>query len=395
MKTLKDNVKPLIIRPIEMGELNGSSVLDYDTNVKIVDVDDSLYMVLKRKFKNGDSRKVRAIYFEDATCIIKNGKDITEDNSRLSLEYGDKDSIIVDMHGIDNFRFAKNLVFEDKTVRKIIFNLELLDKNSNYLRIGSTGARESSFHPGGEVLECSEIRGRDLGGISQDISGYLPEGKEYSKAIELADEDGIHLREERIVYLHAAYLKKTPRSKNTNYIVEIEPKKDDVSLLDITSELAQKLDINAYAIQIVVENAKVNGRVLRHMPQRPFKVLQDATDIGLEQLFEVKNNAKFYGFGTYYNRYEPEWAEFTGGRKYERRGHIHATVVDNEEGNDIHEVFHLRDAFVSKDSKIKVVLTPIEDVYKIYPIYKKEGNYYIKVTDKNIDEIIEGTKNLY
>lgn len=398
MKLIKKDVKPLIVRQIDEKELENYSVIDYTDNAKIVNVDDSLYMVLKRNFVNETNRNIRTIHLENATCKLKNCFDVETEDYELNVKYGDKEAIIVDMHGIDNFRFAKHLVFEDATVRKIILKLGLLNKKDNYLRIGCSGARECSFHPGGEVLECSELRGQNLGGMSQSISGYLPQNEEYSKAVPLEDEDKVHLREERIVYLHAAFLKKTPKRYNSNIFIEINANAENVSLLDITSSVAKKLGINSYAIQIYIENkddvagsTKINGRVLRHMPEKPFEVLQDATDIGLEQLFDIKGDAKVYGFGSYYNRYEPEWAEFTGGRRYERRGHIHTTVIDNAKDNKAHEVFHLRDAFISKSSKVHVVLTPVDTTYKIYPIYEKDGKYFIKVTDKNIDEIIAGT----
>lgn len=250
------------------------------------------------------------------------------------------------MHGIDNFMFAKSLVFHDYDVRKMIVKLGLLDKNKKYLRFGCSGARECNFHPGGEVVESSLINGKDGSGLSQSISGYLPKNSEYSKSISLYDESKEFLREERIVYSHTAFLK------------ECE-----------------------------------TGRVLKNMPLEPFKELQDATDIGLEKLFRLENEETMYGVGTNYLRYEPEWKEFTGGRQYERRGHIHATVIGNEE-NKKHEVFHLRDVFVSPASDIQMVLTPVENVYKIYPIYKKEDKFYCKTTDRDINLVIKNIQFL-
>lgn len=34
----------------------------------------------------------------------------------------------------------------------------------------------------------------------------------------------------------------------------------------------------------------------------------------------------FLMYGTLYNRFEPEWREFTKGRQYEKRGHYHAKI---------------------------------------------------------------------
>ena len=102
---------------------------------------------------------------------------------------------------------------------------------------------------------------------------------------------------------------------------------------------------------------------------------------------------KMYGVGTNYSRYEPEWKAFTGGRQYERRGHIHAMIEGNHSCCK-HEVFHLRDVFISPLSKLNIVLTPIDDVYRIYPIYKKDNNYYCKSTNKNINLLINEIESL-
>ena len=131
-------------------------------------------------------------------------------------------------------------------------------------------------------------------GISQSISGYLPKGKEYSKSISLYDEDKNYLREERIVYLHTAFLKECSIKESTNIYFKVVPSEDDVSLLDIIEEITNLFGILSCGIQIYVKSkglknheTKVKGRVLRHLPKRPFEILQDATDIGLEQLFKL------------------------------------------------------------------------------------------------------------
>lgn len=344
--------------------------------------------------KTGYNNDVKQIELDNAKCIVI---DVNEDETDLKLNanYGDKDSIIIDMHGIDNFRFAKSLEFRDDTVRKIALKLNVLDKNSKYLRFGCSGAKESKLHPGGEVFEEMVLNGKNASGISQSVSGYLPKESNYSKSISLYDDDKIHLREERIVYSHTAFLRECGVENSNSIYINIEPKEDNTSLLDLITEIASKLNLKSYAIQIYMSSkgvekhsTKINGRVLKHMPERPFKVLQEATDIGLEQLFELKDTSEFYGVGTHYLRYEPEWKEFTKGHQYERRGHIHCTIVGNKT-KDVHEVFHLRDVYVSKDTKLQLVLTPVDNIYRIYPVYKKESEYYTKSCDKNVDEIME------
>ena len=314
---------------------------------------------------------------------------------KLNVDYGTEDSIIVDMNGIDNFRFAKALEFKDEVVRKIIMKLNVLEKNSNYLRFGCSGADKNEKHPGGEVFEQMIINSNDGSGISQSVSGYLSQDQEYSKSIPLYDEDKNYLREDRMVYSHTAFLKECKYKNSTSLYFDIEVESDNVSLLDLTTEIASKFGLNSYAIQIYMKSkmldgfcTEINGRVLKYKPKKACKILQEATDIGLEKKFKLETNAELYGVGTNYPRFEPEWKEFTNGHQYERRGHIHCTIV-GDKSQKVHEVFHLRDAFVSKDTFIQIVINPVSNIYRIYPVYKKEGKFYTKSCDKNIDSIIQ------
>jgi len=324
---------------------------------------------------------------------------LSDKKYKLNAMYGDKDSIIVDMNGIDNFRFAKALEFRDDIIRKIVLKLNILQKNSQYLRFGCSGADESPWHPGGEVFEEMLLSSDDGSGIAQSVSGYIPKDEEYSKSIPLYDKDKIHLNEERIVYSHTAWLKHCKLEDSTSIYMQIYPNYDNIDLLDLIIDIAKQLHLQAYAIQINISkdkidnnNIQVNGRVLKHKPKRAFNVLQEATEIGLEKQFNISPNSEFYGVGTHYLRYEPEWTEFTNGHQYERRGHIHATIVGNTSNNKVHEVFHLRDIYLSRNTNIQLVLTPISTVYRIYQVYKKENQYYTKSCDKNIDDIITAIK---
>lgn len=201
--------------------------------------------------------------------------------------------------------------------------------------------------------------------------------------------------------MHTAFLKECSIKESTNIYFKVVPSEDDVSLLDIIEEITNLFGILSCGIQIYVKSkglknheTKVKGRVLRHLPKRPFEILQDATDIGLEQLFKLTKSSQLYGVGTKYRRCEPEWEEFTGGREYERRGHIHATVVGKSDISR-HEVFHLRDCFVSPDSEIELVISPADTVYKIFSLYEKDGKYYSIATDKDVDEVIEKIRKYY
>lgn len=181
--------------------------------------------------------------------------------------------------------------------------------------------------------------------------------------------------------------------------VKIKPTKSGVSFLDVLNDIAIQLGLSAYAVQICIQHksnnyiTEIKGRVLKYMPTEAFKILQDATDIGLEKIFKLDNAEIMYGVGTKYDRYEPEWEEFTGGRKYEKRGHIHSVLIKEEKGTTPkHEVFHLRDVFISPGADIQVIFTPVNQTYKVYEIYSKEDKFYFKTTDKEVDSIINKIK---
>ena len=153
------------------------------------------------------------------------------------MDYGTEDSVIVDMNGIDNFRFAKSLEFKDEIIRKIVKKLNILEKNKKYFRFGCSGANKTGNHPGGEVFEQMLLDSNDGSGISQSVSGYLPKGQEYSKSISLYGENNDYLREDRIVYSHTAFLKECNFKNSTSLYLNIEVEDDNISLLDLTTEI--------------------------------------------------------------------------------------------------------------------------------------------------------------
>ena len=206
--------------------------------------------------------------------------------------------------------------------------------------------------------------------------------------------------EERIVYSHTAWLRKCSIEESRCICLKIKSLKDNSSLLDIFNEIANDLELNCFSIQIYVRSkvdneTKVIGRVLKHMPERAFKDIPEVVEISYEKEFELSTFDRLYGMGTKYERYEPEWKEFTNGGKYERRGHIHATIIsDKKIDAEKHETFHLRDILISPNSEVEVILTPIDKIYRIYPIHKENGNYIIDSSNKNINDIIENIKSV-
>ena len=168
----------------ELKKLEINKVNDDDVRIKtyqnentwIIEVERKNYLVIRRKFTNNINDNINEEQ-QGVYIMLKQGKEI--ESSNLEINYGNDNSIIVDMNGIDNFRFAKSEVFNDYVIRKIVKKMKLLDETKKYLRLGASGARESDFHPGGEVFEYSVINGNDLSGISQNVSGYLPKNECY------------------------------------------------------------------------------------------------------------------------------------------------------------------------------------------------------------------------
>ena len=389
------------MKPIDrLKKLEVNKINDEDINIKtyqnenswIIEVEGKNYLIIRRRFLNKINNKINEEQ-QDFSINIKKGRQIESNN--LDVNYGNNNSIIVDMNGIDNFRFAKSEVFYDYVIRKIVKKMKLLNDKKKYLRIGASGARECDFHPGGEVFEYSLINGKDLNGISQNVSGYLPKNECYSKSISLYDKDKISLREERIVYSHTAWLEECDKEMNTGILLDIKMKKNKKSLLDIINEIAKELNFICFSIQIFVRplasnDTEVIGRVLKRMPEKAFKDIPEVVEISYEKKFELEDTDCLYGMGTKYERYEPEWTEFTNGGKYERRGHIHATIISTKNTkNKKHETFHLRDIFVSNNSNIEVLLTPINTIYRIYPIHKENSEYFCDASGKNIKSLIE------
>ena len=235
-------------------------------------------------------------------------------------------------------------------------------------------------------------------GLSQNVSGYLPKNECYSKSIPLFEDDKKTLIEERIVYSHTAWIKKGNLTDSKSIYINVQAKKSKESLLDILNQVANELGVNCFSIQIFVKSQRendteVNGRVLKHMPEKPFKDIPEVVEISYEKRFRLEQSDEMYGMGTKYERYEPEWTEFTNGGKYERRGHIHGTIISKiETKNKKHETFNLRDVFISPTSDVEIILTPIDTVYRIYPIHMENNVYVCDASKKKIDNLINNIK---
>lgn len=228
-------------------------------------------------------------------------------------------------------------------------------------------------------------------GCAGSVSGYLDmSNNEYSKAISLS-EDGLTLREERTVYSHTIWIPENSKP----IIVRVQSNIKGLSLLSVILEECKKMKIHACGISVAIDGMKtlgIKGRVLKNIPIQPFKELQEATDIAVEKEFLMPKCSTFLMYGTLYNRFEPEWREFTKGRQYEKRGHYHAKI-NGDYLENVHEVFHVRDVFLNKEQCVEISIYPASKTYRIIPITKK-GNEYITCSfEKNINKYVENYCN--
>ncbi len=342
---LYNDSESLLVSPVS--DINEIEVVKYTKDGIVITIKDESFLVIKRKFNNYIPLEIpHNLNFKDFHINITKTVEEYNDFASLSANFGGEGSLIIDMQGISNFIFARSLEFYDYNIRKILLKLHLIKPNTEYLRIGASGAKTDSKHPGGEVVEYSLINGSDGSGISQNLSGYLPKDENYSKSIRLNDSNKMLLREERVVYSHTAILKKCNENESKSIHLKVIVNNGKKSLLDLITLIADRLNLESYAIQIklttkntVENNTLITGRVLKHIPYKAFKTLQDATDIAIEKTFPLEDSQVMLGFGTKYERCEPEWMEFTNGRIYERRGHIHGTIIGEENTRQQHKSF--------------------------------------------------------
>lgn len=185
-----NNFEPLKIKQVNDKDVE---IKKYCEDVWIIKEENREYLMIKRNFKNNFKRNMDEVIIKD-NAEIEVKTNCNDKKQSLYLDYGAEGSIIIDMNGIDNFRFAESEVFNDYTIRKIVKKMNLLAEGE-YLRIGASGARENGNHPGGEVFEYSLIQNNKCEGLSQNVSGYLPKNECYSRSIPLFEDDEKTLKE--------------------------------------------------------------------------------------------------------------------------------------------------------------------------------------------------------
>lgn len=373
-------------------------VLEESEKFQIVQESGRSYLVVKRKFHNSIKKKIDSLSIDEIAKIESIDLN-TNSMEMFGGTFGSKNDFIVDMNGIDNFRFAKSQHFYDSTIRSIAKKMQWVSNNAFYLRFGASGAEHNTKHPGGEVFEYQYIDGNTCGGTAKSISGYID--NEYSKSILLSYDKKL-LRDDRIVYSHTAWLAQNDIQQVTSYYLKVECLDSRQSILDIISIVAEKLELEAYAIQLYIKNSPINknskvlikGRVLKHIPTKPFTKLQEAAEIAVEQMFRLPDDAEMIAVGTKYDRYEPDWRAFTNGHKYEARGHLHATIeMEEKSESDILETFHLRDVWGTEGADIQIILSPIDTIYRIYPIHISNGEWICDSNKEKVKTLVDSIAN--
>ena len=369
---------------VKTTEKNHIKCLFYSNDTYIIEVDNRIFLVMKKHISNKSVELTNKKNFEDSNLFEDS---FVEDR----LVFGGKNSFIVDMQGIKNFINAKLLDFKDYYVRSILKEISQL-QYKKYLRVGVSGAPRLKYHPGGEVVEEQLLNGENGGGVSNSISGYLLNENGFSKG-ELLSRSGKML-EDRMVYSHTAFLEESSKSNTLFY--ELNPN-SEVEFMDQVKTLADNLGFVAFCVQTIIKATEqtsfnIKGRVLKRKPKKKFSGLEDATEIGNEKIFKLEKGQKLLVVGTYYCRKDADWFDFTNGREYERKGHYHARVL--QDCSDFqHEVFHLRELNIPKNTVVPFIITPINQIVKITPVEEKDGVYFCSVTGKNLNTLIEEFKD--
>src|SRR5699024_855975 len=96
------------LKKLEINKVNDEDVrikTYQNENTWIIEVEGKNYLVIRRKFTNNINNNINEEQ-QGFYIMLKQGKKI--ESSNLEINYGNDNSIIVDMNGIDNFRFAKS-----------------------------------------------------------------------------------------------------------------------------------------------------------------------------------------------------------------------------------------------------------------------------------------------
>jgi hypothetical protein len=388
---LKNTINRLKIRPINY--LTKPKIQLLSNNFSLISLNKKSYSVTVINLDYQKKNDISGISIQNKNfkADVSFNQALLPYHFRNHLNYGNNDSFIVDMQGISSLLYARSKVFSDQTTRAILLELQYLKPKITYLRIGASGSPANKDHPGGEVLEESFIYGNNGSGLSQTKSGYLSKKLLFSKKISLHEPDRETLREERALYSHTAWLTPVKKQQNNNIYLHITITSSNINFLELLDLLVKQYNIKAYALQMFIKPKDdyqalplIVGRVLKHLPQSPILTLEQAKNIASEQTFPLYSKQAAVFYGTNYHRIEKEWEQFRGGKRYEPFGHIHGMIIANKQRDDQHNLFHLRQLFLTPDTLCHIILTPIKQIIKIEPVSIKKNRITNTITGKQI-----------
>jgi len=356
--------------------------------ISSVRADDQRYLHLQKSVARG------------TTCIadvlphfIVERRDVRGQQETAS-HTGDPSPFLLDMQGIGSLVHGRGLHFSDRQLRSLMLARGLLDQGYTYMKLGVSGAPLTPGPGGGEVLECAILSGRDGSGSSASVCGYIAAGEPYGSSIPLAAPNSHEESVERTAYSQSVWVPQVRPERERTLDLELRATENGASLLDAISTICDELGIRACGIQLCVSGGEqppkgtVMGRV--QVPEAPsgWQSLEDAAASGIEREFCLSAGQALYAVGTRYQRWEPEWTELTG-RPYERRGHLHATIMGTQADWGQHRTFHLRDVRLGNDDVAHVQIYVAEFVHRIFPLELRGAEWVCRSSLRSVEQLAE------
>ena len=385
---------PIAGLPAEVREAplpKGRVLRDANGGAILFGTDGSRYLAVRLRFATRWRRTS-----PDAVPHVRSASATDGATVAFHSQYGGPGSFLVDFQGIDSFLFARAKYFTDDAAR-LVARAFRMARDREYLRVGAAGAPPTADHPGGEVLEFSLLHGDRLAGRSWTASGYLPPGSEYSRAAPLSAGSG-EIRQLRSIYSHTAFLPGRNPGQAPEHLFRVEAGSEPVSALEAVQTYAAARGLTAYAIRLIVRATRtaslpvVVGRVLRRIPHRRLRCVDEATAIASEQTFTLRQGQELHCFGTHYPRSAPAWEAFRAGKPYEPRGHLHMAVRGRYVGDDQHEISHLRELIVTKGTECHVLLDPVTDAIRVEPVVARGDRLVSRCSGRTVVSDVRAAK---
>jgi len=350
------------------------------------------HLVCQEDFVGSPTPTLQPLYL-DAAQIEPSTEVFSFGCSAHLQNYGAPGSCLVDMKGIRNLIFAKALQFSDDTIRRLLVACGALSPSDAYLYVGLGGAAPEGTDGAGEYLQFSILSGRRGGGFGWGLKGHVLGESVYGTTSLLGEGTSV-LPDDRFAYSQMALLRRGDGEGNFSWGFRIESRKSGASVLDALIEAIDRLSIQACALTVLVSGKQpapivIIGRVTKGKSAVPWHKIQHATDSALEQTFLLGPDQFLLGFGNRLRRQEPDWHRLTGGREYQARGHIHATLSGVSPGWPQHTTFHLKDILLPAGAVAFVGIAPVERAFRIFPLTTQGGRLVCEATGRTI-ELLHG-----